>query len=173
MPLALQGYPFRGAAHSTISKGSTLPEEPIGDPFELPFCGLPDRETEGTVLISGGGDGALQDLMRVVTRRKSPKEIFRELFDGISFDTERNLAAEVIAERAMNWSDGASFASPYVAVLHAAHLDVVCETLNTNLLVVERVRRMAEQTPWKCVLVCRQQHFSYDYGLNRFLALVL
>ncbi len=57
------------------------------DDFEKPNLGLPPQE-KPTVLISGGGDGALQDFLRIVTREplqgaydKSPRDIYESLKD--------------------------------------------------------------------------------------------
>jgi hypothetical protein len=49
------------------------------DRLEEDHCGLATQADEGTVLISGSGDGALQDFLRVVTRRQSVRAIYDEL----------------------------------------------------------------------------------------------
>ena len=99
-----------------VRERSTLPGSPsfVGfpfwhtDPFETPACGLPGGQAqEGTVLISGTGDGALQDFLRVITRRRSVRAIFDDLGLGaVPFAVEQICSAEQRAERALNWRQG-------------------------------------------------------------------
>ena len=61
-PLTRNGHPFRGF------------EFWASDPFERPNLGVPNRagdDPRPRVLISGGGDGAMQDFLRIMTRHKS------------------------------------------------------------------------------------------------------
>ena len=93
------------------------------DDLELAHCGLAGgRAQEGTVLISGGGDGALQDFLRLITRQPSVRDIFDELqLQNVGIDVHSILSAEQRAERALNWSTGAVYASPYMTELQECH----------------------------------------------------
>ena len=75
------------------------------DELEEDHCGLPGPAQEGTVLISGSGDGALQDFLRIVTRRRSVRDIYDQLQLGnAGIDVHKIMSAELRAERAINWS---------------------------------------------------------------------
>lgn len=142
------------------------------DRLEEDNCGLATKADEGTVLISGSGDGALQDFLRVVTRRRSVRAIYDELgLDG-NIDVHKILSAELRAERAINWSTGAAFAAPYLRELQDCHEEVVDATLTTPGL-RDRIRGLVDRRPKQTILVTRQDRFTCLYPLNRFLTLLI
>jgi hypothetical protein len=143
------------------------------DPLESHHCGLAGQAQEGTVLVSGSGDGALQDFLRVVTRRRSIRDIYDQLQLGnANIDVHKILSAEVRAERAINWSPGGPFASPYMQELHACHEQVVQSILGTAGL-QGRINALVANRPQNTVLVTRQTCFTCIYPLNRFLTLLI
>lgn len=143
------------------------------DTLEENHCGLADRTQEGTVLISGAGDGALQDFLRVVTRKRSVFEIYHELeLDNASIDLCRIMSAELRAERAINWSAGADYAAPYMQELQDCHEQIVQSVLSTPGL-QGRIDNLVARRPERTILVTRQNFFTCIYPLNRFLALLI
>ena len=146
------------------------------DTFETPACGLAlENAQQGTVLISGTGDGALQDFLRVITRRKSVRAIFDDLGLGaIPFAVEAIYSAEQLAEKALNWCriSRDAFASPYLEEVHETH-DRVVNALAGNAAVQAAIQAVAANRPTRTVLVNTEQIFACTYALNRFLALLL
>jgi hypothetical protein len=142
------------------------------DPFESVACGLGSNQQQGTVLISGSGDGALQDFLRIVTRQPSVREIYQRLGLGaINFDRAAILSAELRTERALNWGLGPSFAGPFIRDLHRVHEGQVNAILSNALR--QQVLALAAGRPAKTILVSRHDVFSCTYALNRFLTLLI
>ncbi len=143
------------------------------DSLESLHSGLANQTQEGTVLISGGGDGALQDLLRVLTRQRSVRDIY-DLLDlhSCSFDLHRILSAELCAERAINWSSGGNFANPYMSELQASH-EAVVKSLVQSATLKTKINALVANRPKKTILVTRQNCFTSIYPLNRFLALLI
>jgi hypothetical protein len=143
------------------------------DPLESNHCGLAGQAQEGTVLVSGSGDGAVQDFLRVVTRCRSVRDIFDQLqLENANIDIHKILSAELRAERAINWSPGGDFAGPYMNELQACHEEVVQSILGTAGL-QGRINALVANRPQNTVLVTRQTCFTCIYPLNRFLALLI
>lgn len=144
------------------------------DPYDLPDLDLPGRD-KVSVLISGGGDGALQDFIRVLTGR-SAKACHAELTAAGLFEPIDLVLAEDLAKRSHAWR---SRAAPHLALQlwhktydkHAqANWDHwrssspnVVETLAKRLL-----RRNVAAT---LLLAC--SHADFTFGLNRWVALHL
>jgi Pyridine nucleotide-disulphide oxidoreductase len=146
------------------------------DTFEAVACGVPiGQAQEGTVLISGTGDGALQDFLRIVTRRRSVRQIFDALGLGaVAFAVEEIASADQRAERALNWcrTRRDPFAVAYLDELHQTHQRVV-QTLTANAALQMAVPGVVQGRPQRTILVSRSQTFACTYALNRFLTLLL
>jgi hypothetical protein len=143
------------------------------DRLEDDHCGLATQADEGTVLISGSGDGALQDFLRVVTRRRSVREIYDELeLDDANIDVQKILSAELRAERAINWSTGAAYAAPYMQELQRCHMSVV-DSIRAAPGLLDRINDLVDRRPQRTILVTRQDRFTCLYPLNRFLTLLI
>jgi hypothetical protein len=151
------------------------------DPFKDPNLGLPAGQRP-TVLLSGAGDGALQDFLRIVTtsRYHSAKEIYRDC--DIPESVEHELQSiQDHAQRCYNWGQDDFHDHPVLANLQRAHWGIV-ERIFANqnrepeyAAVVRRleaiVRPGAELPGLLWVYPC--DHFGNAYGLNRFLALLV
>lgn len=141
----------------------------VQDPFEEPNCGLAEKPT---VLISGSGDGALQDLLRVTTKMKSAKEIYEAL--DLPRDTAKELEreildAELLNERAFNNSSGRDFSSRYTQHAHQVHFQLASGLLSDIPDLHNRINRLIKDGPVKTYLVATEP-FNCQYPLNRFLA---
>jgi hypothetical protein len=145
-----------------------------------PFWG-PDnfqRLTPGThnVLISGSGDGALQDYLRVITHRPSAVSIVRHC----------NIPASVMAAvqsaedrslRGRSWASEDKAFRPahegrYFEELEAIHRDMVDRCLR-HAFVLQGLRTLLPSRPVVTTLVYRERYIASYYGLNRFLSLLL
>ena len=143
------------------------------DRFEQDHSGCGTQHREGTVLISGSGDGAIQDFLRIVTRRRSVRSIFNELqLDTLGINLHSILSKEYCTEKAVNWSNGASFAAPYMEELQNLHSDIVGSIVN-NAGLSGRITALVSRRPQSTVLITRQKHLTCSYPLNRFLALLI
>lgn len=123
------------------------------------------------VLISGSGDGSLQDFLRVTTRCQTTKEIC----DQLSLSNEvlvRLMSAQDFAQRAFNWGVGPKHDHGEMQHLHDAYQDVVNRLLNDPPTVSALQRIVKDPVP-ELHLVVECTHFSACYGLNRFLALLV
>jgi hypothetical protein len=152
-PPAFRGFPFWQA-----------------DPLAQPNCGLP-LTTPAQVLISGGGDGALQDFLRITTQQHSAKDVFQvcAIPSGIAAalkDVERCTAA------AYHWA-------AHPGHDHGLHMELQQEhgrqvtlalgnptvSANLGMLLTGRPKSI------KLVHVC--EHLTPYYSLNRFLTLLI
>jgi hypothetical protein len=151
------------------------------DPFEEPAVGLPEGVT-ARVLISGGGDGALQDFIRIASGVRSAGELFRMLFpDGADALISRILNVEIQAQRQLLWSSSPRRPEHD----HSIHYEL--ETAYNNFLLagIERTTWDSLRAKFKEIAGARLRderilhvchsctHFSHCYPLNRFLALLV
>jgi hypothetical protein len=143
------------------------------DPFTKPDCGV---QGQARVLITGTGDGGLQDYLRVVTREESAEKFYRSL--NIPQEVAAAIqSAEDRAHRARTWVDESpQFRSrherPILAELHKAHEAAVETALN-----VKDVQQSLDFhfgfIPTHTLLIGREAYFTNYYGLNRFLVLIV
>jgi hypothetical protein len=149
------------------------------DPFEEPALGLPEGVTP-RVLISGGGDGALQDFIRIGSGAGTAGGFLRLLFPGDVAALERRIAtAESQARRRLLWS-----AHPERPEHdHAVHLalrkfyedqlrdmDVQWRALRDRFREIAGAR-LRDGRILHLAHPCL--HFSHSYPLNRFAAKLL
>lgn len=140
-----------------------------------PFQRLP---SDARVLISGGGDGALQDYLRVVTGMRAAGEIYSRCH--IPLGHEQTLAsAEDQANRVFTWGTGGRHDHGALEELHDVHADIVNKLLPgpgahppIQALLAE-LAEITRSTPTKVTMLHPCTHFSRCYGLNRFLVLLL
>ncbi len=134
-----------------------------------PFQGLAATDQ---VLISGGGDGALQDYLRIVTGLKAAEEIYTRL--GIPLAIEHLLqSAEDQAGRVYIWGGDARHDHDALLRLHQIHETVVNKLLARLPSLSKKLREITAAKPSTVKLVYPCAHFSRCYGLNRFLVLLL
>lgn len=133
------------------------------------------------VLISGGGDGALQDLLRVLTGQSAHQileilrndQTIRRAIDAIEPVIQ---SKEDQAQRAMTWSRTRIHDHRIQQRLHDVHLDQVRWLLNTSNAapaVGHHLPVMLRKPfPATVELAHSCSHFSRCYPLNRFLSLL-
>jgi hypothetical protein len=131
------------------------------------------------ILISGGGDGALQDFLRVLTRYSSAKDVYNKIPVAIRNILERRvLIAEEPALRAYLWNiTQYDCRSQYL--LHKKYKDAVKDIINDegnyNQLqpVMDDVllRGLPDNITFRLSHPCA--HFSNSYPLNRALVLLI
>jgi hypothetical protein len=135
------------------------------DPFQK-------LKTTDHVLISGGGDGALQDYLRITTGLKSAKEIYLRL--GIPPSIEHVLqSAEDQAGRVYIWGRHARHDHAALSQLHQLHESLAVHLLAKFPSLSQRLQTLTANMPAWVRLMYPCTHFSRCYGLNRFLVLLL
>lgn len=148
------------------------------DQFQEPDCGLPSPPN---ILISGGGDGALQDLIRILTR-KSAAQAFALVLDAmrghpgvLAAVTEEIREAEDIARRALSWNLTDRHDAPVFRSLEDAHLRAIAHLKGSAAWpsVLRAVRLMLVDPVPSVNLGHGNPYFSQCYPLNRFLGLLI
>lgn len=150
------------------------------DPFELPRWGTKTSE-QPRAIISGGGDGALQDLIRLATGARSARQVMDRLLASswqMPPDVRHFLfTAEDQAQRALLWCRPASEDEHRaLQTLHDAYVRVVRFLLHEHpdrLKLLKEVRTMLAESPGPVDLVHPCAHFARCYALNHFLAVLL
>lgn len=145
------------------------------DWFERPAFGLPHGKVDqGIVLISGGGDGALQDFLRVLTGKSSAEAIFSFLrLDENEVELDAIHSADRRVERARNWSLGPQFFGRYVGELDTVHEKAVANLLERHPEMIEMIEKLTKDRPNKTILITSEPYLTATYALNRFLARLL
>jgi hypothetical protein len=145
------------------------------DPFEFPFCSLPDKKQQSTVLISGTGDGGLQDFLRVMTRQPSARRIYEDLeLQRAGVNLMRIASADHRLERATAWEARNPY--PFRRAAHLQERHDTCEREVRRLLTAQlkrQVLRYVSERPERTILVSRLPYFDCLYVLNQFLALLI
>jgi hypothetical protein len=91
------------------------------DKLEIPNFGLPETNPQPRILISGGGDGALQDFLRVAFPNKTAGQVYDLLIPDPALRAETELrlfAAEDEFRRAWGWSEDDRLACEILQTLH-------------------------------------------------------
>jgi hypothetical protein len=130
------------------------------------------------VLISGTGDGGLQDFLRVMTRKSSARMILSDLGlanRGLRLDVLHSLENRM--ERAAAWANARGslypFTNrPYLKERHEATLKEVDRLLVDPRLRADVIACMARR-PKTTYLISQDRYFASLYGLNLFLVLLL
>jgi hypothetical protein len=144
------------------------------DPFPKADCGLTPANAPD-VVISGSGDGALQDFLRITTNQKSAEAILRAcpLDDSLAAILQ---SAEDLAQRAFHWGASKTHDHEVVDRLHQVHKGLVESLIPPSVPrepIVKALERVVRKKLPKITLVCSCTHFSNAYGLNRFLTLLV
>lgn len=166
----------KGFGRERCTVPNALPFSYEGAPFWGPdtFDRLdPERHT---VLISGSGDGALQDYLRVITHLPTASDIVArcnlppDIIHAVQSAEDRSL-------RGRSWAsdDGSSRSieeDPYFLELEFEHRRAVGRALS-----YPRVRAglagVVPADPVKTHVVYKEPYISAYYGLNRFLVLLI
>lgn len=147
------------------------------DPFESPRLGLPPSQGAYRVLIAGGGDGALQDFIRVATGLRSAADLLRRLPAPVQVAAQQWVSSvEDQALRAGIWCERKHEHAVFDRLhqIHKKQIDLLYQNprirpgLMSNL---EEATQHAADLDLTLAYPCT--HFGRSYGLNRFLVLLL
>jgi hypothetical protein len=148
--------------------------------YEEPNFGLTGGE-KPNVLISGAGDGALQDFLLATTNQESPGEIYKaikkKLPKNVLAWVEKKIHnAEDQARRTFHWGPGTDRDHDTLKSLQLRHKRVVnlllekyWECIDEALLDI--VKDLEHEINVKLLHKC--DHFTNCYALNRFLVLLI
>lgn len=139
------------------------------DEISSPNLGL----TSGTipsVVLSGAGDGGLQDLIRVVTGL-SIEQVCSELFDVLEAARSRVMDAEQAAVRGLHWNSAAADDHEQLFNLHKCYNEIADHFLEDDTA-FESVSNLLRRPLPKVTLIATCDHFPLVYPLNHFLALL-
>lgn len=152
------------------------------DEFEKPDLGLAGKKAN--VLISGSGDGALQDFLRITTRHKAAGLIYNKAVVK-AIDEEHRVAvekeiyvAEDYAQRAAVWSRVGELDHPIQKRLHDTHQSLV-DKLSGEAKLWRKIEKALDgfdgnlDRKLRIKLAYPCDHFSTCYPLNRFLVLLV
>jgi hypothetical protein len=151
------------------------------DPFERGRWGVPAAVNGLRGLVSGGGDGALQDVIRLATRLKSARDVYLALAGAgwtMPGDVRHDLfTAEDQAQRTLLWCPpGSADEHNSLQQLHVAYVHAVNYLLNshaTRRALRTKLAALMGRNPYPLLLVHSCTHFARGYGLNHFLVLLL
>jgi hypothetical protein len=137
-------------------------------------CGFASKPT---IVILGGGDGALQDALRCVYPHTQPLETMRDLlsFPGVPADFQSVHAGLLLAEQqhaaTRTWTSGTSQATESASLQQAylAILQTLAARANVRAAMLDTLRSDVARV----VLVVREKNLGKAYSLNRFLILLL
>jgi hypothetical protein len=156
------------------------------DVFRTSNCGLKPLAAGkappvAKVVISGGGDGALQDFLRIMTGRPSARRLYGDIMralptgkhGAIRARIEGRLgSAENRAMRSFIWGANVDHDHDVHRTLHAAHNDVVQWALG-KAPVLAALGKVLPPAPPDVNLVYPCIHFTQAYPFNRFLTLLV
>lgn len=126
---------------------------------------------EPSILISGSGDGGLQDFLRIATNCKSAHQIMKGLtLPGVVAETLQD--EEDWAGRGYHWGANERHDHSVLHRLHEKHKGMVEVALNDPAVVLS-LRGIVRSKPPKIRLVHGCTHFAGAYPLNRFLTLLI
>lgn len=145
------------------------------DPVGLPNLRVPNGHPH--VLISGSGDGALQDFLRTVIRTPDDGKFYaRELYQHLKIapETEHEIQSlQDHANRSYAWGTGRIHDHKTLSQLHKSHCRLVEDLLRRDPAIRDRVALCLRDPLPEVRLVFECDHFSNCYGLNRFLTLIV
>jgi hypothetical protein len=138
------------------------------DPLEVDGFGLPPgRSSTPSVLISGGGDGALQDFLRIAFPKQTPSDLYLRIPEPVRTEVERRIyAAEDSFRRAWVWSENAELDCQILRQLHHEHVAVAKMVAGQGRFLPE----FNEARMGKVTVIHKCDHFSVCYPFNHFLA---
>jgi hypothetical protein len=145
------------------------------DSLAKPSCGL---RSPPRVVISGGGDGALQDYLRAVTGFHTPRDLYSivEQYLPVHALLTPLMSAEDVAHRKRFWSGSDSDRCAALRELHQVHISCV-RTLRHlagwRALVSHLLALIMSRGLISVHLVHRCDHFGACYPINRFLTLLV
>ncbi len=145
------------------------------DEYGKPNLGILGRTPN--VLISGGGDGALQDFLRIVTNGRPASSIYKSLPEEYKESIEQEVRiVEDHAQRAAVWARQGLLDHPINQRLQRDYQAIIDNLLAVGWKKIAKsldpiVGSLTARLRIKLVHPC--DHFSSCYALNRFLVLLL
>lgn len=147
------------------------------DPYGRSNLDLPSN-VHPNVLISGSGDGSLQDYIRIVCGR-SAGEVYSKVPDELKPVIESTVAKiEDAAMRSFLWGDAGQLDHPIHSYVQAEYSALVSHLLSSSKfssalkkslkrLIGDRLKTLSVRLLYPC------EHFWSCYALNRFVLLLL
>ncbi|HEY1754207.1 MAG TPA: hypothetical protein VGG72_02340 [Bryobacteraceae bacterium] len=148
------------------------------DKLEADNFGLPSPLPQPRILISGGGDGALQDFLRIAFPGKTARDVYEHLLPEASMsllraEIERKIfAAEDAFRRAWVWSEDERLDCQVLRLLHQVHREVAKDAAK-QIQAAKTVPRPFADRLANVRVMHSCDHFSICYAFNRFLALLV
>ncbi|MFO0946127.1 MAG: NAD(P)-binding protein [Planctomycetota bacterium] len=147
------------------------------DPFDYSRGTLDWNGNRPRVLISGCGDGALQDYLRLSTRMNTA----REIWDAMALSNVPNIDeiiknlqdAEDQAARSLAWGAGENHDHPVLESLHDAYRMAASEIFNSSNGIEQKIDQMLRDDIESISVAHACEHFSVCYSLNHLLALLV
>jgi hypothetical protein len=135
---------------------------------------------QASAIVSGGGDGALQDFLRLATEPRWVRSP-RQLWDAIINHVPQQILlaiqqAESQAERVLLWSGGKAHDCEALTELGNAYNEVLRDLRSRGAMpAITQLLRPLLRTPFpaRLDLLHPCSHFSRSYSLNHFLVLLL
>jgi len=135
------------------------------------------------VVISGSGDGAIQDLIRIVTGGMAPIAILKQLDESEDTSIPADMRLELLsaedeAHRGRSWAHDddptlrRQHQEPYFERLEDIHRSVVSRLLATKPAVIAALDHIVSNRV-EVDVVYREPFITAYYGLNRFLAILI
>lgn len=150
------------------------------DPYESHGMGL--SVTAPSIVVSGGGDGALQDFLRLVTGLPSAAALLHRLTadpkvrDAIAIVRTTLAAEEDQAQRALLWSGTTEHDHDVLERLHGAHrstVDAIVRSSVWPIITSALARLVGSRNVLGIEMTHSCTHFPAAYALNRFLVLLV
>jgi NAD(P)-binding Rossmann-like domain len=133
------------------------------------------RPIPPVVVISGAGDGGLQDYLRVTTGRPSAESIYRYLIAGTGWDARLKpflRDAEDLAHRWWVWSGSKEFDHEIYSMLQREHT-AAANAMLRDPAVLRKLKALFSGVSLRVMLFHGCDHFSNFYPLNRFLVILI
>ncbi len=149
------------------------------DRFDAPDLGLPSPFAH-PVLVSGSGDGALQDFIRLVTGAKSAREVLEAALGSLP-GTIAELRSALWPEddqghRGSLWNENAAQDHEVYLRVHQEHVAAVSRLVHgpSWAVIASALDKLVVGRPADRVRLAHScDHFSGCYPLNRFVVLLL
>lgn len=145
------------------------------DHLSEPDLGVPGGRA--AVLISGSGDGSLQDFLRVVTTSRRVTQLYDAVFGHAPLSdasSRRILEANDAAARAYAWGCRPAHDHDVLREVHAAHAAVIDDLFAAHGPALRYAIGGVLRDPLPVVsLVYACDHFSNCFSLNRLLVLAI
>lgn len=131
-------------------------------------------------LISGGGDGALQDFIRAATKQDTVDSVLelvlRCLKDSFQYDyISRIFSIEDQYQRAFSWNDGSTDDCRINIETERLYAHLIDELRGSNAwtCISDNLRATVSADAYNLFIAHNHYHFSKCYALNRFVVMVL